>query len=252
MYNKRVKYKALICDVDGTLIINHKDALPSEKTRHAIAQAAKKVSVSIATGRPPQYVENLLVHLAVTGPCILANGAIIYDPVHKQTVREHCLSPDDVTSMIPLLTKMSTQAFVRDANGRHELTEKFQPVEPTYVYFPPLTPEALNLLENHVRKTHDLIIQKMIAWSEGETDYMVTKNTATKQHAILEVAQILGITTHEIIGVGDGYNDFPLLMACGFKVAMGNAVPDLKAVADYIAPTVGNDGVVDVIEKFIL
>jgi hydroxymethylpyrimidine pyrophosphatase-like HAD family hydrolase len=33
---------------------------------------------------------------------------------------------------------------------------------------------------------------------------------------------------------------------------MGNAIPDLKAVADYVAPSVEDDGVADVIEKFIL
>lgn len=41
-------------------------------------------------------------------------------------------------------------------------------------------------------------------------------------------------------------------MACGLKVAMGSAVEDLKAIADYIAPSVDEDGVVDVIQKFIL
>lgn len=41
-------------------------------------------------------------------------------------------------------------------------------------------------------------------------------------------------------------------MASGLKVAMGNAVDDLKAIADYIAPSVNEDGIVDVIEKFIL
>lgn len=41
-------------------------------------------------------------------------------------------------------------------------------------------------------------------------------------------------------------------MACGLKVAMGNATEDLKAIADYIAPSVDDDGVVDVIAKFIL
>ena len=55
-----------------------------------------------------------------------------------------------------------------------------------------------------------------------------------------------------MIAIGDGPNDFPMLMAAGFKVAMGNASDDLKAIADYIAPTVEKDGVVDVIEKFIL
>jgi len=41
-------------------------------------------------------------------------------------------------------------------------------------------------------------------------------------------------------------------MACGLKVAMGNATEDLKEIADYIAPTVDEDGVADVIEKFVL
>jgi hydroxymethylpyrimidine pyrophosphatase-like HAD family hydrolase len=41
-------------------------------------------------------------------------------------------------------------------------------------------------------------------------------------------------------------------MASGLKVAMGNAIKDLKAIADYIAPSVEEDGVADVIEKFVL
>ena len=52
--------------------------------------------------------------------------------------------------------------------------------------------------------------------------------------------------------MGDGYNDFPLLMASGLKIAMGNAVPELKEIADFVAPTVEEDGVAVIIEKFIL
>ena len=44
----------------------------------------------------------------------------------------------------------------------------------------------------------------------------------------------------------------PLLMACGLKVAMGNGVPELKEIADYVAPSVDEDGISDVIEKFVL
>ena len=56
----------------------------------------------------------------------------------------------------------------------------------------------------------------------------------------------------DTIGIGDGNNDKPWLLMCGLKVTMGNAVPELKAIADYIAPGVENDGVADVIEKFVL
>ena len=80
----------------------------------------------------------------------------------------------------------------------------------------------------------------------------IASSSASKLHGIMEVAKILNIRTEEIIGVGDGYNDFPLLMACGLKIAMGNAVPELKAIADFIAPTVQDDGVATIIEKFVL
>ncbi|MBI5619841.1 HAD hydrolase family protein, partial [Candidatus Gottesmanbacteria bacterium] len=80
----------------------------------------------------------------------------------------------------------------------------------------------------------------------------ITHTDASKLHGIVEVARHLNIKTEEIIGVGDGYNDFPLLMASGLKIAMGNAVPELKEIADFVAPTVDEDGVATVIEKFIL
>ncbi|MDG7042371.1 MAG: HAD hydrolase family protein [Nitrososphaerota archaeon] len=62
----------------------------------------------------------------------------------------------------------------------------------------------------------------------------------------------LGIKKEETIGVGDFPNDLPLFKVSGLKVAMGNAVPDLKAIADYIAPTYEEDGVAEVLRKFIL
>jgi hypothetical protein len=79
----------------------------------------------------------------------------------------------------------------------------------------------------------------------------ITDALASKLHGVVEVARMLHIKTEDIIGVGDGYVDFPLLMACGLKIAMGNAVPELKAIADFIAPTVDEDGVAVVIDKFI-
>lgn len=47
-------------------------------------------------------------------------------------------------------------------------------------------------------------------------------------------------------------NDLPLFEASGFKVAMGNACPELKAVADYIAPSVTEDGLAHVVDRYIL
>lgn len=55
-----------------------------------------------------------------------------------------------------------------------------------------------------------------------------------------------------MIGVGDGYNDYPMLEACGLKVAMGNAVDELKVIADIVAPSIEQDGLAKVIEDYYL
>ena len=66
------------------------------------------------------------------------------------------------------------------------------------------------------------------------------------------MAEILKIGKDAILGVGDHENDMLLFDAVGFKVAMGNAEDNLKAKADFIAPTVYDDGLAFVIDKFII
>lgn len=245
-------YKALMSDIDGTLVANQIDALPSDNVRDAVTRAMASVTVCLVTGRSLQHSEDIMRCLNITGPCIFSNGAMIFDPVRRKILREHLLSAEDIGFISPVLRRIGSPGYVRNKSGRYELTEAYRPQASQYVYIPPLTEAAFAELEAAIRQKDDLALHIMIAWEKGDKDYMITKSTATKQHAILEAAEILGISTKEIIGVGDGYNDFPLLMACGLKVAMGNAVADLKAIADYIAPSVDRDGVADVINKYIL
>ena len=51
---------------------------------------------------------------------------------------------------------------------------------------------------------------------------------------------------------GDGYNDISMIEYAGTGVAMGNAQPAVKDAADYITGTNDEDGLVEVIDKFIM
>jgi hydroxymethylpyrimidine pyrophosphatase-like HAD family hydrolase len=62
----------------------------------------------------------------------------------------------------------------------------------------------------------------------------------------------LGIGQSEIIAFGDDVNDIDLLEFCEISVAMGNAVVEVKEMADYICDTNENDGVAQWIEKYVL
>ena len=120
------------------------------------------------------------------------------------------------------------------------------------VYVPEVDSARIDFFVKEFSIDPTIHVQKLAAWNKHYMSLDITSSEASKLHGVVEVAKILRISTDEIIGVGDGYNDFPLLMACGLKIAMGNAVPELKAIADFIAPTVYDDGVATVIEKFVL
>ncbi|MCX8008377.1 MAG: HAD hydrolase family protein [Patescibacteria group bacterium] len=75
---------------------------------------------------------------------------------------------------------------------------------------------------------------------------------ASKGKGLSVIQSKLDILTSQTIAIGDGASDVPTMRYAGLKVSMENAEPELKAVANYIAPSVENDGVVDVIERYIL
>ena len=73
-----------------------------------------------------------------------------------------------------------------------------------------------------------------------------------KGKALEALLAILGVDRDELMAFGDGYNDKTMVEYAGLGVAMGNAKDVVKEAADYVAPTNDEDGIVEVIHKFIL
>jgi hydroxymethylpyrimidine pyrophosphatase-like HAD family hydrolase len=66
------------------------------------------------------------------------------------------------------------------------------------------------------------------------------------------VADRLGIAQAEVCAIGDNLNDQDMVSWAGFGVAMGNAPEALKAVARYVTGPIGEAGVAQVIERFVI
>jgi len=247
------KYKALFLDVDGTTVVHGMDNLPSARVTEAIAACSRQgVSVNIATSRPPRAAVRILEHLQLSGYGVLSSGSQIYDAKTKQIVIEKQLPPDAVEKILAIARKHKEKALIY--NGEHEITYDPQnpPEKVVGIYFPKLHPDTLPVISKEVTSVPGVSVHRMESWDDGFECLDIINKDASKLHGIVEVTKLLRINTQDIIGVGDGYNDFPLLLACGLKIAMGNAVPELKAIADFVAPSVEVDGVATVIEKFIL
>jgi len=246
------RYKALMLDLDGTTIPNRRDGMPSKKVREAIAKAGKVVNVGIATARPYFMTSDILDILELSGPLIINSGAEIIDHIDRKTLYEQPMRKKDILPICDLLNDLKVPFLIHDLQEDISFSKNYAPKKPSHIFIPDLTHGSANILIKKLENIPTIAIHKMPSWSKGKVSLLISHTAATKQHAILKVAEILKIDTHEIIGVGDGYNDFPLLMACGLKIAMGNAVLELKEIADYIAPSVDEDGVAHIIEKFIL
>lgn len=248
-----MKYKALFLDVDGTTVIHGFDSLPSPRVTEAINKCKKVgVSVCLATSRPLYAVQSIIGHLDLTGYCVISSGTQIFDPQKRKIVREKLFPKKAMKTVFAVANYHHADMKVFD--GEKEVTYDgiHIPKKVMGMYFPQLTLETYQQIYKKLEGIPDISLHRMQAWDEKFECLDITSKEASKLHGIAEVAELLGIQTHEMIGVGDGYNDFPLLLACGLKIAMGNAVPELKAIADFIAPSVEDDGVATVIEKFIL
>ncbi len=247
-----MKYKALILDLDGTTIANYSSDPPTPNVTRAIKKAHKVIHISIATGRPLYAVRHIVDHLELSGPCILNNGSQIYDPIKKKIIHEVHFHNELIPQIYAFCKKKRLGMKVFTGIQDQLYNGGPVPAKVLSIYVPKGPTKVIDELVAFCSTLPHVATHRMITTKENYHSIEITHTDASKLHGVVEVMRHLNIHKEEIIGVGDSYNDYPLLMACGLKIAMGNAVPELKAIADFIAPSVEEDGVATVIEKFIL
>jgi Cof subfamily protein (haloacid dehalogenase superfamily) len=73
-----------------------------------------------------------------------------------------------------------------------------------------------------------------------------------KAQCLGQLLHLLNMDVSEMIACGDGYNDLTMVQYAGLGVAMANAVPQVLAAANYVTASNDEDGVAQVVEKFLL
>ena len=97
---------------------------------------------------------------------------------------------------------------------------------------------------------------------ETRTRYTVLKSApfylelldkrVNKGTGVQALAEVLGLKPENVMAIGDQENDMAMLHYAGTGVAMGNAIDAVKAVADFVTKTNGEDGVAHAIKHFVL
>lgn len=247
-----MKYKAIFLDLDGTAVPVG-SSIPSPRVVEAITKAHKKVAVCIATGRPLNISKSVIHKLNITSLCSIHDATQIYDPVKDKVIDTVSLSHDLADQIMRIFKYYNFPKIYIEAGVKVSFYNGAAwPEDLSDIAVEDLTEKVADKLISQLSNISGIAIHKNVSFNKGLFWVSVVSAQATKLHAVVRLTELLGIHAKEIIGVGDSYNDFPLLEASGLKIAMGNAVPELKAIADFVAPSVDEDGVATIIEKFIL
>lgn len=246
-----MKYKAVIFDLDGTAMESAPNALPSDRLVAAIQRYRGRLAVACATGRNWPFGKNAIQKLQLWTPCIVSAGTQIVDPISGKVLWQETIGHNETKAVFRVL---SNEPYHMDLND--DLPKEGMHVSditinrPLYLINIKTVPSLqADILVSQIQQVPNITCTKAISQTPGYFDLHITNKRATKEHAVKTLCTMLNLRKEEVVGVGDAHNDIHLFEAVGLRVAMGNAVPELKDAADLIIKPVSEDGLAVLFEN---
>ncbi|MGH7029953.1 MAG: Cof-type HAD-IIB family hydrolase [Stellaceae bacterium] len=264
------KISLVVSDVDGTLVTTDKTLTP--RAIAAVAQLHQRgIRFSICSSRPPFGQRMLIGPLELALPFGGYNGGSIVNP-DLTTVERKLLTRDAAHDAIAMLEEHGITSIwvftggawlIRDPAGDHvDLEIGTIQTPPTVV---PSFDGHLDAVSKIVgaSKNHDRVATAVAAGQtalQGHATVLrsqpyycdVTPPGIDKGRLVDLLAERLAAPRDEIAVLGDMGNDVEMFRRAGFPIAMGNATPEVKALAAATTLSNDEDGFAIAIERYIL
>ncbi|MBC1668873.1 HAD family phosphatase [Listeria welshimeri] len=274
--------QAIILDIDGTLLNDDKKISPETKKALITAQQ-NGVKLILASGRPTigmhLYAEQLEMK-KYHGLLVSYNGAKVVDCQTKEELFNQTLTIAEGKAVLEHMKQFEVKVMIDK--------DDYMYVNNVYDCYIHYKDEEINIIQYESRGGNfklcekedlaaflDYRINKIL--TAGDPGYMQKnyqammapfKNTLNcvftadfyfeftaknidKAKALDTVLTPMGIHAENIIAFGDGHNDITMVKYAGTGIAMDNAVPELKAVANSITLSNNKDGIAHVLNNFI-
>lgn len=268
-----MEYKLLVLDLDGTLTNNKKEI--TEYTRQTLMEAQEKgVKIVLASGRPTYGIAPIAEKLELKkyGGYILSyNGGEIINWQTGEMMYENVLQ-DEILPYLYQCSKENNFAIVtykdkyvitEHPQDEYVLKEAILNVMETlkvdnfleYIDFP--VPKCLIVgeptrLAELEKQMYDVLKDKIGVYRSEPYFLELVPKGIDKAQSLSVLLDKIGATREEMIAIGDGFNDKSMIEFAGLGVAMANAQDVVKQAADYITLSNEEDGVADVVRKFML
>jgi len=256
-----MKHKLLLFDLDGTLL--RSDKTISEHTLRVLHKCREQgLLIGVSTSRGEQnclgFLEKLCPDILIT-----SGGALVkYRGEHIYTAE---FSVEETQAMICIVREIcgADCEITIDTLEKHYWNYKIDPTaqdaswgDSIYSDFVNFPKKALKIcVEIFERSKAAELASRFVdcdcvKFVDGDW-YKFTKKKATKENAISKICAACGIAVEEIIAFGDDLVDIGMLKLCGMGVAMGNALPEVKEIADVVIRSNDEDGIAEFLKEYV-
>ncbi len=267
-------YNMLVLDIDGTLVGSDKTI--SEKTREAIIKAQQRGKiVAIASGRSIAGIRKTASNISLEqygGYVIAYNGTTVVNCKTGECIYNQMVPKELVKPVYEAAKRVSAGIVVYNDNTKEMISGN------GLNEYIKIDAEACNVTINEVsdfvkainfpfnkfllsgKPEHMAEVEKIMAKEFGDRLNVFRSDPfyvellpryVDKGVAVEKLVKHLDIQREKVICIGDSYNDLPMLRFAGMGVAMGNAQQEVKEIADYVTASNDEDGIVNVIDKFM-
>jgi len=255
----KMEIKMIAVDLDDTLLRDDKTI--SDRTKAALDKCRDKgIKLIFATGRG-QSAQTFLPSGFFDG-CVKMNGAVAY--AGDLLVYEKLVSTAHARDLLLAADRTEVQIVV-EKDGWHyanfdvisiwglgwltgyEISDfKTLDISADKIYALPKSDLEIELLKSHLPEGLYLITARTNNFT------MILHKDANKARGIAALAAHWGFTIDNVVAFGDDTNDLEMLQYCGIGIAMGNAIDEVKSVADNVCDTNENDGIAKWLEEHVL
>lgn len=270
---KKINYKLIVSDFDGTLIDDNQCVLP--QVRAAIDEYVACGGIfAVCTGRMLRSILPQVRMLGLKGLVIAYQGTVIaeiesgkiikFGGIDCEGAAEICKTLEELKESINLYADDVLYTDIPKDNKYLQLYERIVNVQANHVnglisdfimknklfcqkvavlVMPERQEELFNKLNTKLGKKYDVTCS---ATSLIE----ISPLADNKGEALKYLARHFGIPLEKSVAVGDNLNDLSMIEAAGVGVAVGNATQKLKDKADFVSDTNNQGAVAQIIKKY--
>jgi hydroxymethylpyrimidine pyrophosphatase-like HAD family hydrolase len=218
-----MRYLALACDYDGTLARDGRVDVPTLAALDRLLASGRKLI--LVSGREVEDLFSTFPHTDRFEWLVLENGALLY---HTASRREKALGSPPPERFVQRL---------RDSG--------VSPISVGRVILATWKPHENAVLE----AIRDLSLELQVIFNKGAV--MVLPSGINKATGLQIALDEMGLSPHDVVGVGDAENDHSFLDLCGRSAAVSNALPSIKERADLVLGRDYGAGVTELIDELL-